>query len=191
MKLLELKKETDFRHLNLFSLAYTDRNRKEKSWVFASRSPEPMVMTRQCSVADAAVVVPYHREKKRLVIIREFRVPLGMYQIGFPAGLLDRGESAEQAAVRELREETGLEVARIIRTSPPVFTSSGMSDESVSMVYVECTGEPSLDLNEASEDIEVILVDPAQARKLVETPDICFDVKSWIIISQFADRGSL
>ena len=49
-----------------------------------------------------------------MVIIREYRVPLDGYEYGFPAGLVDNGESLEQAARRELMEETGLRVGELI-----------------------------------------------------------------------------
>jgi len=191
MDIIEIKKKTDFRHLNLFSVNYRDRIGNAKSWVFASRLNDPLLVAKQeaAAMADAVVLVPWHREKDRLVLIREFRVPLGGYQYGFPAGLVDGKETIEQAGRRELKEETGLEVARVLKQSPPVFSSSGMTDESVALLYVECTGQPSLEWNEASEEIEVVLFSRRDAETLLQTPGIKFDVKSWIVLSTFADHG--
>jgi len=191
MDIMQLKKETDFRHLNLFSVKYSDRIGKEKSWVFASRSDEPVIEREGELYPDAVVVVPFHTGKNRLVIIKEFRVPLGEYQYGFPAGLVDKDETIEQASARELKEETGLDLVKVLKHSPPVYSSSGMTDESVSMVYAQCTGEPSLKWNEDSEDIQVILLSPAEASELIKTPDVKFDVKSWILLSIFADHGTI
>ncbi len=191
MDILALKKETNFAHLNLFSMRYRDTLDKEKSWVFASRSENPRPCAGKTSVPDAVVVVPYHLETQRLVIIREFRVPLGGYQYGFPAGLVDKGEQSVAAAKRELWEETGLTLVNVLRQSPPVFSSSGMTDESVSLVYAECQGEPSTLANEASEDIEVILLSREDAASLLNTPDLKFDVKTWIIVSTFAAAGRI
>ncbi len=191
MNIVELKKISDCDHLNLFSIRYKDRFDHEKSWVFASRLETPSVMEKEKKIItpDAVVVVPFHREKKKLVIIREFRVPLGEYQYGFPAGLVDRGENIEQAGKRELKEETGFDLVKIVKISPPVYSSSGMTDETISMLYAECTGEPSLEGNEDSEDIEVNLISRDEAAELLELPDIKFDVKSWIVLSHFADHG--
>ena len=189
MNIVEVKKISDCAHLNLFSIRYKDRLDHEKSWVFASRLAKPCVMEDKPVTPDAVVIVPFHRDKKRLVIIKEFRVPLGGYQYGFPAGLVDGGETVEQAGKRELKEETGLDLVKTMKISPPVYSSSGMTDETISMLYAECVGEPSLKDNEDSEDIEVILISRDDAKRLLKTSHTKFDVKSWIVLSNFADHG--
>ena len=45
--------------------------------------------------------------KKRILLVRQYRLPAGMEMWELPAGLLDPGESPLQAAKRELTEETG------------------------------------------------------------------------------------
>lgn len=189
MKIYQIQKLTDMHHLNLFSLTYKDRVGKEKTWTFASRSgpknPDVIPLDRP----DAVVVVPYHVGERQLVIIKEFRVVLGGYQYGFPAGLLDPGENVVAAGRRELFEETGLHLTKVLAKSPAVFSSSGMTDESVSLLYVECEGEPSSDHLEDSEDIQVILLSRPAAEHLLNTPDIRFDVKTWIVLKQYASHG--
>jgi ADP-ribose pyrophosphatase len=138
---------------------------------------------------DAVVIVPFHIQEKKLVVINEFRVSLGGYHYGFPAGLVDKGESIETAGKRELFEETGLSVTKILKQSPTVFSSSGMTDESVSLLFVECNGKPTNCYNEASEDIEVIMLSQSNAADLLSDYKIKFDVKSWIVLNTFATHG--
>ena len=56
------------------------------------------------------------------VLVTQFRPPIGSYCVEMPAGLVDAKETAEQAAVRELREETGF-FGKVTRSSPII--SSG------------------------------------------------------------------
>ena len=182
MKLIAKENLTDLPHVNLKRIRYSDRHGRDKSWVYATRdTPVP---------PDAVVVVPFHGEEEKLVLIREYRVPLEDFQYGFPAGLVDPGETVVEAGKRELLEETGLEAVEVIRQGPPVYSSSGMTDESVSLLYVVCKGIPSTRLNQGSEEIEVKLVSRQEAAALLQK-DIKFDVKTWIILDRYAATGDV
>lgn len=108
-----------------------------------------------------------------LVVIAQYRPPLDAVCLEFPAGLLDAGESPVDAALRELHEETGLEVSST--SSPTVRVAEdlaayepGMSDSCFYFVTVQVDGDaPS---NQAvrprpddGEEIDVWLV-PHDAR---------------------------
>lgn len=110
---------------------------------------------------DAVCIVGYTSEGSFLMI-REFRFPMNRACIAFPAGLRDAGESIEECASRELREETGYDLVRNADGTPkhvhcfvqPGFSSLGMGDESIAMVFaeVEKVAEPRA---ESTEFIEV------------------------------------
>lgn len=182
------KKLTDEKWLNLFDVRYVTRSGDEKSWKMATRQKEPKCIKDNYEQPDAVVIVPFHTAKNKMVIIREYRVPLNDYEYGFPAGLVDEDETVEQATRRELREETGLTLSRFIKRSPPIYSSAGMTDESVAMVYVECEGEPSTSANTESEIIETLFVSPDEALRLLSDRTLKFDAKSWLVISQFAEN---
>lgn len=55
---------------------------------------------------DAAIVFPV-TESGEVVLVRQYRPPLEMMELGLPAGLVEAGEDPEAAARRELAEETG------------------------------------------------------------------------------------
>ena len=81
----------------------------------------------------AAAMIFACTEEGRIVLVEEFRPPIGKQSICFPAGLIaDSGaESAEAAARRELREETGFEAThmRYLFEGP---SSPGITSESIS-----------------------------------------------------------
>lgn len=189
MKIEDVRKVTDRDYLNLFSIQYRDTGNKQKQWVFASRSDLENPLEKEGDIPDAVVVVPFHTGDNKLVIIREFRVVLGGYQYGFPAGLVDPGETIQEAGRRELLEETGLTLNRVLRQSPAVYSSSGMTDERVSLLFGECSGTPSTDNTEASEDIQVIQLSRAAAQNLLADDQARFDVKTWIVLQTFAAHG--
>lgn len=55
-----------------------------------------------------------------LVLQKQYRPPIDKVVIEVPAGLIDEGETAEQAAVRELKEETGY-VGQVTEVTPLMF----------------------------------------------------------------------
>lgn len=64
--------------------------------------------------ADVAVMVPIDAEGN-VVLVRQFRLPARAVLLEIPAGGVDDGESIEEAAQRELREETGYRAGRLER----------------------------------------------------------------------------
>ncbi len=191
MKLKDIRKVTQYRHLNMFEIDYLDRFQDEKVWQIASRQAEPRCVSGNFGKPDAVVIVPFHIENNRLVIIEEFRVPLGGNQFGFPAGLIDEGENIQEAAERELREETGLEMTAFLKESPPIYTSSGMSDESIVMVYVECAGKPSNLANEGSEEITTLMISREEAEELCNRKAAMIDAKTWLVLKSFGETGTI
>lgn len=191
MKIRSAARLTDSKWLNMFEISYVDPAGCIRTWQSVSRAGEPKCITGKYDTPDAVVIVPFHTTAARLVITREFRVPLGDFEYGFPAGLVDKGETIAQAARRELMEETGLSLTRCLKISPPLYSSAGMTDESVSMVYVECDGQPSTQGNSGSELIDVQFINPLQAAQMCRNPSLKFDVKAWLVITEFAEKGKI
>lgn len=182
---------TDRKFVNLFEIIYSDRNGNDRKWDFVSRQNPPKLETKAFDVVDAVIIVPWHVSSSRLVVIKEFRMPLNDYQYGFPAGLVDPGETPEQSAVRELYEETGLKATGIRRISPPIYVSSGLTDESIVMVYLDCDGEPSSRNAGSAEDIETVFLSRQDAEKMCTDRDLKVDVKTWLVMDGFAASGRI
>jgi len=173
----------------LTAVTYEDRKGRRKQWYMVSRGERPKCITGQIQRPDAAIIVPYHRRENKLVVMKEFRVPIGDSQYGFPAGLLDPDEDLAVTAGRELREETGLELVRIYRRSPAIFSSAGITDEAIAMVFAEVDGTPDTRHNADSEQIEVFLLDRDAVRELLGRADIVFGARAWLVMDAFARMG--
>lgn len=134
-------------------------------WVYCSRKEKQNLET-----PDAVVVVPFVRtdDGTRLLVTKEFRVPIDGFEFGFPSGLIDSGELVEEAAARELEEETGYRVENFLEQSPShLVSSAGLSDETFQYQFVEAVKGSGQRL-EFSEEIEVLLLSINELRNLFE-----------------------
>ena len=138
------------------------------------------------------MIVALTSDDNRLVVTKEFRVPIGGYEYGLPAGLIDGKESPHDTAIRELEEETGMEFVGFIKgLSPLVYNSPGMTNEGVYMAYAWAKGEPNTKGNEASEDIEVLLLSRDEVKKLMDRRDLMIGAKAWMVFDRFVEHGDV
>ena len=142
---------------------------------------------------DAVCMVPKLPDGSYLMI-REFRYPLNALCLSFPAGLIDQGETLEQAVDRELREETGFCIrqsteAPLRALAQPGFSSTGMSDESVQVVFVQV--EKTEDAHpESSEIIEPFIVQPSEIRTLLNDKAYLIGTRTQLILELLAQQAS-
>jgi ADP-ribose pyrophosphatase len=187
MDILKVEKLTDQKWLNLFAATFKHGDHNGR-WVFASRKPgdNPYQIGERCDAVLIVAILHEEGRPPRLVVEKEFRVPVGDYTIGLPAGLLDPGENIEQTVRREMLEETGFAVTAIRRVTPPLYSTAGMTDEAVAMAFVDCVATPEgkADLQE-SEDITLMLLDYEEVCRLCDATDVRFDAKTWMILYMY------
>lgn len=184
-----IEKLTDQKWLNLYDVAYTAKDGSAHHWLMCSRKDKPIEQAPEPDAVYIAAIVP-SPEGNRLVMTKEFRVTIDDVEYGFPAGLIDEGETIESTVRREMKEETGLDVETIHHISPPVYSSAGMSDESCCMALITASGTPSTHLNETHEQIEVLLYDVADIRALLQSRNKIAG-KAWGLLYHFATTGKI
>ncbi|MBU3099619.1 MULTISPECIES: NUDIX hydrolase [Clostridium] len=180
----------DTQYLKLYDAEYINKNGECKNWSIASRKNIDTLKNiyfnkAKCAI-DAVIIIATHTVENKLVIIKQFRVPLNDYVYEIPAGLIDPGEDFKTTVARELKEETGLDLIQIdySKTKSQAYISTGMTDESAALVYCTCQGKVSKDYLEPDEDIEVVLLSKAEAKILIDS-DKKIDIKAFLSIQNF------
>ena len=169
-----IKKQTDNRFLNLYEMDATFRDGSSAPYYVASRrkNVENLKAVTHDNHADGVILYGvYGKKRDKVVLVRQFRYPINDYVYEFPAGLVEPGEDMLEAGAREMYEETGLNFTTV-HTAPPYFTTIGMTDESCGTVFGYCSGEPSNSHQEGSEDIQVVLADREECKRILKEENV-------------------
>ena len=189
---LETLAQTKF--LSLYNANYTNKGGNKKTWTIATRKTkealEEQFFSGKEDKVDAVVILAYHKEERKLVAIRQFRIPLNNYVYELPAGLIDNNDDIISTVKRELKEETGLDLEEVMeeKIGQKLYLSPGMTDESVSLVYCTCSGKVSDENLEEDEDIETVLLSREDAIKILNSGERC-DIKFFMELQSFIQMG--
>lgn len=172
-----IQQKTHNRFLNYYELEAVHRDGSVSPYYMASRAKDVSLLkaVTHMNKPDGVILYGvYGEQKDKVVLIRQYRYPLGDYVYEFPAGLVEEGEEMGAAGIREMYEETGLTFTPVDAGSysRPFFTTIGMTDESCGTVFGYCSGEPTSAHEEASEEIQVILADRAEARRILREENV-------------------
>lgn len=123
----------------------------------------------------ASAIVPFlsdpDGDDPQVLLLRQYRYAAEGYLFEVPAGRLDAGETPEQCARRELREETGC-VAERMEHMMTTYTTPGFTDEKIHLymaVGLTQAGEAQL---EADEFVEPHTVSLSRALAMVQSGEI-------------------
>lgn len=172
-KHIGVQKLQENRFLNMYHLDAVSYRGEMFDYYFVSRNQEEKlkINTRQLEAEGIVIYPVWKEEPEKLVMIRQYRYPVGDYVYELPAGLIDPGEDAQEAAIREMKEETGFEFEvykggrEMYRRA--FFLAPGFSDEMGKAVFGYATGESTKKFQEDSEYIEVLLVDKKEAERIL------------------------
>ncbi len=189
----KIEKKTNCRFLNFYEFEAVHRNGRRSPYYVASRATDISqlkAVSRENKPDGVVLYGVYGPERDRVVLIRQYRFPLGGYVYEFPAGLVEPGEELLQAAVLEMYEETGLSFQPIESGSysRPFFTTVGMTDESCATVFGCCTGDPTNCHEEPGEEIQVILADRAECRRILKEENVAI-MCAYMLMHFIASEG--
>ncbi|KAK1763517.1 NUDIX hydrolase domain-like protein [Phialemonium atrogriseum] len=148
----------------LVKTTYQDPNGTTRTWESAERRTRP----KDSDIDGVGIVAILEKETGPEVILqKQYRPPIDKITIEVPAGLIDAGETAEEAAVRELKEETGY-VGKVTESTPVMFNDPGFCNTNLRMVHVtiDMTLPENQDLKPELEENEFIEVFTVPLAKL-------------------------
>lgn len=158
--------------MNLYALDVSFRNNSRGTYYVSSRRQDAeklKALTGENAPDGVVIFGVYGKARDKIVLVKQFRYPAGDYVYELSSGLVEPGENLLTAGKRELFEETGLTLDAVPGHScgRPFYTSVGMTDEACSTVFGYCSGTPTSANEEETEDIQVVLADKAECRRIL------------------------
>ena len=192
-KIGKIQKQTDTRFLNFYIFEAIHRDGSVSPYYVSSRAKrvEDLKAVTHENKPDGVILYGvYGEQKDKVVLIRQYRYPLGDYVYEFPAGLVEDGEDMMDAAIREMYEETGLTFVPKDggSYSRPFFTTIGMTDESCGTVYGYCSGKPTNTHQEASEEIQVVIADREECKRILKEENVAI-MCAYMLMHFIASEG--
>ena len=192
-RIRKVVKQTDNRFLNMYELEVAHRDGKTSPYYMASRKEDPAkikAVTKDNNPNGVIMYGIYGEQKDKVVLVRQYRYPIGSYVYEFPAGLVEPGENLIEAGVREMYEETGLTFSPVEAGCymKPFFTTVGMTDESCGTVFGYCSGQPTNSHQESSEDIQVIIADQDECRRILKEENVAI-MCAYMLMHFIASEG--
>jgi len=148
---------------------------REGTWEYVER----------CGGVHAVVILAEHDGK--VVLVEQFRVPLGRRCLELPAGLVgdEDDKGVEETAIKELEEETGFTAERI-EVLGEFFSSPGMVAEGFTLVRAHGLRRISDGGGNEHEEIEVHLVPRSEIANFVaqkRAEGCAIDVKMLLLLA--------
>lgn len=109
-------------------------------------------------------------EQNEVVLVKQYRHPIGEYLLELPAGKLEDGDTPETAALRELAEETGYTSLRfqLLTTSYP---APGYCGEKL-YIYLARDLKPETRQPDFDEELEVVYLSLEKACEMIHYGEI-------------------
>jgi GDP-mannose pyrophosphatase NudK len=142
---------------------------------------------------DAAAILLYNKQQQTFLLTRQFRMPTYVngndsgYLLEACAGLIDEGETPEQAVIREAQEETGVKLQAVTHVGA-VYTSAGGITEYLHLFVAPYTaGQQPLSYGgklDEGEAIELMELSFEDARRMLKEKEIQ-DAKTVMLLQYY------
>lgn len=130
-------------------------------------------------------------EDHKIVMVRQYRNALERYTIEIPAGGINAGESFEDAAIRELQEETGYQPVRVCHLLD-LYTTVAFCNEKIGIYCGTVTRKQKQHLDE-DEFVEIVLYSMEELLNMILEGTIqdSKTISALLAYNQFKDEKQL
>ena len=147
-----IRKVHEGKFITRYDVDYVTAEGNPKTYEIISRNRNIQTLDDLQNRKPNAVVMILTDESGELILVnREYRMAMAQWIYNFPAGLIDPGESPEESARRELREETGLRIVRIDDVLDNSYSAVGFSNERNVCIFGIAEGEFRKSTSDAEE----------------------------------------
>ena len=185
MKFLGMKKVRDGKYLKNYELSYENKAGRLKTYEIVSRKELEDVQDLGRRASGVSIVA---FQDGKMLLLREFRMSINKTIFNLCAGMQEKGETIEECIRRELYEETGLSVKKVLKILPPSYSAVGFSDTKTYIAFVEAGGDFS-DHTSDNEEISARFYSREEVKALLETQE--FSSRSQIAAFFFTEGAEL
>lgn len=165
MEFLNFEKVKDGKYLKNYEITYRNKAGKEKKYEIVSRRELKSIDDVGTKPSGVSIVATCGG---KMLLLHEFRMGVNRNIYNLCAGMIEPEETIEQCIERELYEETGLQVKKIIKILPPSFSAVAISDTTTYIAFVEVDGTFS-DHSSENEQIQAGFYSPEEILSLINT----------------------
>ena len=164
-----IKKVHEGAFVHRYDISYETKDKRKKIYEMISRNPRIKTLEDlQKKEANSVVLILHDESGEKLLLNREFRLSMGDWIYSFPAGLIEPGETPEETARRELKEETGLDLVNIKEILPLCYSAVGFSNET-NLCAVGTAAGTFQESSSAVEEIEAGWYTKEDVRRLLQS----------------------
>lgn len=145
MRILKITRRYKGRYQSVYDMTYEIDGKSHEHETISRkgtlRDPDMLDLSNIGETVDGVVCIILNERRDAICLIQEYRPAANAWICDIPMGLIEPGESPEDAALRETKEETGLADARVLNVLKPTFMNPSVTDSKSVTVILEAKGE--------------------------------------------------
>ena len=107
----------------------------------------------------------------RFAFVRQYRKAVDLEMLEIVAGVLEEGESPDECAAREIREETGHDPVNLVKLGA-VYPTPGYNDEELHLYFAELSATRGATAPDDDEHVELVYLERDRVEQMMANGEI-------------------